>query len=113
MLRAAAKNFPSVAVVVDPADYTWVGDKLADGGLTTEDRRGLAAKAFQHVATYDAAVTGYLMTESDLADKGGNEELPDTLIISLKKVAGLRYGENPHQSGALYAASSANYWKAG
>ena len=60
MLRAAAKNFPSVAVVVDPDDYEWVGEKLANGGLSLEDRRGLAAKAFRHVATYDAAVTGYL-----------------------------------------------------
>ena len=106
MLRAAAKNFPSVAVVVDPADYTWVGEKLAGGGLTAEDRRGLAAKAFHHVSTYDAAVTGYLMAGSDLEGEGGEEELPDALTISLKKVARLRYGENPHQSGALYAAFS-------
>ena len=60
MLRAAAKNFPSVAVVVDPADYAWVADKIADGGLSDEDRRGLAAKAFRHVSEYDSAVTGYL-----------------------------------------------------
>ena len=106
MLRAAAKNFPSVAVVVDPADYTWVGEKLVNGGLTAEDRRGLAAKAFHHVATYDAAVTEYLTAGPDREGEEGNEELPDTLTISLKKVAGLRYGENPHQSGALYAASS-------
>ena len=104
MLRAAAKNFPSVAVVVDPADYAWVGEKLADGGLTAQDRRGLAAKAFHHVSTYDAAVTGYLMAGSDPEGTVGKDELPDTLTISLKKVAGLRYGENPHQSGALYAA---------
>jgi len=108
MLRAAAKNFPSVAVVVDPADYGWVGEKLANGGLTVEDRRGLAAKAFDHVSTYDTAVTGYLM-ESD----GGDEELPDSLTISLKKVAGLRYGENPHQSGALYSASGTPVGMAG
>lgn len=97
MLRAAAKNFPSVAVVVDPADYDWVADKLSDGGLTPADRRGLAAKAFRHVSGYDAVVTGYL------ADATESEELPDRLTISLDKVAGLRYGENPHQSGALYA----------
>ena len=60
MLRAASKNFPSVAVVVDPTDYGWIGEKLSNGGLTVEDRRGLAAKAFHHVSTYDAAVTGYL-----------------------------------------------------
>ena len=96
MLRAAAKNFPSVAVVVDPEDYDWVAEKLAGDGLSENDRRGLAAKAFRHVSEYDAAVTGYL--------SGGEAgELPDHLTISLEKVAGLRYGENPHQSGALYA----------
>jgi len=101
MLRAASKNFPSVAVVVDPADYDWVGEKLADGGLTVEDRRSLAAKAFHHVSTYDAAVTRYL-----LGGKSEAEGLPDSLTISLKKVAGLRYGENPHQAGALYSESN-------
>ncbi|NQW24494.1 MAG: bifunctional phosphoribosylaminoimidazolecarboxamide formyltransferase/IMP cyclohydrolase [SAR202 cluster bacterium] len=105
MLRAAAKNFPSVAVVVDPADYGWVGEKLANGGLTDADRRGLAAKAFHHVSTYDAAVTDYLaVTDNLMEGKVESEELPDSLTITLNKVAGLRYGENPHQNGALYAA---------
>ncbi len=97
MLRAAAKNFPSVVVVVDPGDYGWVGEKLANGGLTLEERRGLAAKAFRHVATYDAAVTGYL---------GGtaveDDPLTPDLAIALRQVSKLRYGENPHQAGALY-----------
>ncbi len=97
MLRAAAKNFPSVAVVVDPEDYGWVADKLATRGLTSEDRRGLAAKAFAHVSEYDAAVTGYL------SGPGEPDQLPDRLTISLDKVSGLRYGENPHQTGALYS----------
>ena len=96
MLRAAAKNFPSVVVVVDPADYERVADKLCSEGLSEEDRRRLAAKAFRHVSEYDAAVTDYLTSEAE-------EELPSRLTISLDKVAGLRYGENPHQSGALYA----------
>ena len=100
MLRAAAKNFPSVAVVVDPADYEWVADKICGKSLTEEDRCGLAAKAFRHVSEYDAAVTGYLTSESD-------QPLPSRLTISLDKVAGLRYGENPHQSGALYAPAGA------
>jgi phosphoribosylaminoimidazolecarboxamide formyltransferase/IMP cyclohydrolase len=98
MLRAASKNFPSVAVIVDPADYGWIGQKLSDGGLTVEDRKGLAAKAFNHVSTYDAAVTAYLLDSDNRSD-----ELPDSLTISLKKVTGLRYGENPHQRGALYS----------
>ena len=108
MLRAASKNFPSVAVVVDPADYSWVGQKLSDGGLTVEDRRGLAAKAFNHVSTYDAAVTEYLLNSDN-----GVEELPDSLTISLKKVTSLRYGENPHQNGALYSESNAPVGMAG
>ena len=99
MLRAAAKNFPSVAVVVDPEDYDWVAEKLSGDGLSADDRRGLAAKAFRHVSEYDAAVTGYLAGPSE------EEQLPDRLTISLDKVSGLRYGENPHQSGALYAPS--------
>ncbi len=97
MLRAAAKNFPSVAVVVDPDDYEWVADKLSADGLTEEDRRGLAAKAFRHVSEYDAVVTRYL------AGMVTQEQLADHLTISMQKVSGLRYGENPHQSGALYA----------
>jgi phosphoribosylaminoimidazolecarboxamide formyltransferase/IMP cyclohydrolase len=102
MLRAAAKNFPSVAVVVDPEDYDWVAEKLAGEGLTAGDRRGLAAKAFRHVSEYDAVVTEYLTSPSE------REQLPERLTISLDKVSGLRYGENPHQSGALYAPAGAS-----
>ena len=97
MLRAAAKNFPSVAVVVDPADYRWVADRLAGEGLSEEERRGLAAKAFQHVAEYDATVAGYLTEKVEEA-----EALPEVLDLSFSQVATLRYGENPHQQGALY-----------
>ena len=102
MLRAAAKNFPSVAVIVDPADYPWVADKLAGDGLTDTDRRALAAKAFRHVAEYDAAVAAYL----NVAPAPG-ETLPARLTITLDQVAGLRYGENPHQAGAMYAPAGA------
>ncbi len=97
MLRAAAKNFPSVAVVVDPDDYEWVADALAGEGLNSEQRRGLAAKAFQHVATYDAAVAQYLAAGATTDD-----EMPEQVTIGLTRVSALRYGENPHQSGALY-----------
>ena len=103
MLRAAAKNFQSVAVVVDPQDYDWVADKLSGSGLSEEERRRLAAKAFSHVAVYDAAVAGYLTQASSDGAPGG--ELPDSLSIGLNKVMGLRYGENPHQQGALYTVS--------
>ena len=97
MLRAAAKNFPSVVVVVDPADYSWVAKRMAGDGLSMEERRGLAAKAFHHVSLYDTAVTGYLNQSGQ-----GDGSLPDALELSFTKVTGLRYGENPHQQGALY-----------
>ncbi|PKB79473.1 MAG: bifunctional phosphoribosylaminoimidazolecarboxamide formyltransferase/IMP cyclohydrolase [SAR202 cluster bacterium Io17-Chloro-G9] len=102
MLRAAAKNFSSVAVVVDPSDYEWVADKLDGEGLTPEERRMLAAKAFRHVAAYDTAVTGYLALAAPESDG-----LPENIAVSLSKVTGLRYGENPHQKGAMYVLEGA------
>ncbi len=101
MLRAAAKNYPSVAVVVDPEDYQWVADRLAGAGLTPEERRTLAAKAFQHVAEYDATVAGYLTGPAEEA-----EPLPENLNLSYSQVTTLRYGENPHQQGALYVPAT-------
>ena len=100
MLRAGAKNFSSVAVVVDPADYGWLADKMVEGSLTQEDRRGLAAKAFHHVSLYDTAVAGYL----DVApqNEGVGAALPAALTLPLTRAATLRYGENPHQAGGLY-----------
>ena len=103
MLRAAAKNHPSVAVVVDPADYGWVAEKICGPGLTQEDRRGLAAKAFHQVSSYDAAVAEYLTNSSD-ETQSKSDSLPENLKISLTQTASLRYGENPHQPGALYVA---------
>ena len=100
MLRAAAKNFGSVAVVVDPGDYDWVAEKLSGEGLSDEERRNLAAKAFQHVAGYDATVADYL-AQGDSANS-----LPEKLSLAFDQVATLRYGENPHQQGALYAPAS-------
>ena len=97
MLRAAAKNYPDVAVVVDPEDYEWVADGLTAGGLDSEQRRSLAAKAFQHVAAYDAAVAAYLAE-----DPAAEQEMPRQVTIGLSRVSTLRYGENPHQRGALY-----------
>ena len=102
MLRAAAKNFPSVVVVVDPSDYSWVADKLAGEGLNLEERRKLAAKAFRHVSDYDTAITGYLAVAAP--ESNG---LPDTISVSLSKVTGLRYGENPHQQAAMYLLEGA------
>ncbi|UCD54335.1 MAG: bifunctional phosphoribosylaminoimidazolecarboxamide formyltransferase/IMP cyclohydrolase [Dehalococcoidia bacterium] len=95
MIRAAAKNFPSVVVVVDPADYQLVLEKLKGGGLDLAERKRLAQKAFQHVAVYDTAISQYLRQDM--------EGFPDEMTVALKKRFGLRYGENPHQQAAFYA----------
>ena len=108
MLRAAAKNFPSVTVVVDPADYAWVADSVSNGGLTMEDRRSLAHKAFQHVSMYDTAVAGYLGGNTD--DEAGEsvgEGLPEELNLGYQQLRQLRYGENPHQAAGLYVSPGA------
>ena len=95
MIRAAAKNFPSVIVVVDPDDYPQVLEKLKAGGLALDERKRLAQKAFQHVAVYDTAIAQYLRQDM--------EGFPEEMTIALKKRYGLRYGENPHQQAAFYA----------
>lgn len=106
MLRAAAKNFAAVAVVVDPSDYPWVAEKIAANALTGADRRQLAAKAFRYVAEYDAAVTAYLSAAATAAEPAEPAPLPEQLNLSLQRLSLLRYGENPHQAGALYVPAS-------
>jgi len=98
MIRASAKNFPSVIVVVDPADYPVIIEKLKQGDLPLVERKRLAQKAFQHVALYDTAISQYLRQDM--------EGFPDEMTIALKKRYGLRYGENPHQKAAFYAEQS-------
>ena len=93
MLRAAAKNFPSVVVVVDPADYAWVADRLLGDGLPLAERKKLAQKAFQHVALYDTAIAAYLRE---------GDPFTREFTIGLTGVQPLRYGENPHQQAAFY-----------
>lgn len=95
LIRAAAKNFPGVIVVVDPSDYALVLEKLVAGGLDMPDRQRLARKAFQHVAVYDTAISQYLTQ--------AGEGFPEALSFAMKFRQGLRYGENPHQSAAFYA----------
>jgi len=95
MIRAAAKNFSSVMVVVDPADYQPVLEKLRAVGMELAERKRLAQKAFQHVAVYDTAISQYLRQDM--------EGFPEEMTVALKKRYGLRYGENPHQSAAFYA----------
>ncbi len=92
MIRAAAKNHPSVVVVVDPRDYASVLAELRDG-ISEERRRGLAIKAFAHTAAYDAAIVAWLQRE---------DPLPRYLNLALTREQDLRYGENPHQAGARY-----------
>lgn len=93
MIRSAAKNFPSVLVVVDPADYDAILKKLRKGNIDLEFRKRLAHKAFQHVALYDSAIAQYL----------NEETFPEEMTIALRRVRNLRYGENPHQKAAFYA----------
>jgi phosphoribosylaminoimidazolecarboxamide formyltransferase/IMP cyclohydrolase len=99
MVRAAAKNHASVAVLVDPSGYDDVLRELAaSGGLSAETRRSLAVAAFAHTAAYDAAVAGWF------AESEGSP--PRFVGLALEKAADLRYGENPHQRGALYVESA-------
>ncbi len=95
MIRASAKNFPGVIVIVDPADYQPILEKLKKGDLPQDDRKRLAQKAFQHVAVYDTAIAQYL--------RQGEEGFPEEMTIAIKKRYGLRYGENPHQKAAFYS----------
>jgi phosphoribosylaminoimidazolecarboxamide formyltransferase/IMP cyclohydrolase len=96
LLRAAAKNFEHVVVVVRPDDYETVLRELQEhGAVHLETRRRLAAYAFQHTASYDTHIAMYLrQLDSNL--------FPDELTIPMEKIQPLRYGENPHQEGAFY-----------
>lgn len=95
MIRAAAKNHANVAVVVDPADYAPVLAALGDGGLG-DLRLSLAAKAFRHTAYYDSMIARYLTA------RAGETPYSETLTVGYRRAAAFRYGENPHQAGALY-----------
>jgi phosphoribosylaminoimidazolecarboxamide formyltransferase / IMP cyclohydrolase len=94
MLRAAAKNYAGVTVLVDPADYARVLSELRAGGVAEATRFALAKKAFAHTAAYDGAIANYLSSR-----EGG---FPETLTLQLQKLQELRYGENPHQRAAFY-----------
>ena len=101
MLRAAAKNYPSVTVVSDPEDYGAVLNALRDEKVDQAFRRNLAAKAFQHVAFYDTVISQYLRDPADL--------FPQELTLAFQRQQVLRYGENPHQQGALYREPLVGY----
>ena len=92
MVRAAAKNFASVAVVVSPADYSTLIAQIHEGGTTLEARRALAARAFAALSAYDGAIARWF----------GTDELMERMTISGEILDILRYGENPHQRAAVY-----------
>jgi phosphoribosylaminoimidazolecarboxamide formyltransferase / IMP cyclohydrolase len=100
MVRAAAKNHASVAVVVDPAAYAEVLDAVRAGGFTLAQRRALAVAAFRHTADYDIAVASWMGSSTSEADG-----FPPWVGASWQRAATLRYGENPHQRAALYTGS--------
>ena len=120
LLRAAAKNFESVAVVCEPSDYDRVALAVSDGALNAETRHALALKAFRHTAAYDAAISNYLALRPEptaavsalgegpgrpppqSAPPQGRDALPEQINLHLDRVQMMRYGENPHQQGALY-----------
>jgi phosphoribosylaminoimidazolecarboxamide formyltransferase/IMP cyclohydrolase len=108
MVRAAAKNFRHVAVVVDPADYGLLLEQLdREGGIDAATRLFFAQKAFRHTGRYDAAIAGYF---SQVEERDGayvpaenDETFPYRLSLTFEKVQDLRYGENPHQRAAFYS----------
>ena len=104
MVRAAAKNHGSVAVVVDPGRYQWVLERVANGGFDLADRRLLAVEAFRHTATYDIAVASWM--GSVLAPEPDAGPFPSWVGGSWNRSATLRYGENPHQAAALYGSGA-------
>ena len=101
MMRAAAKNYSAVSVVVDPADYGDVLENLrANKGMLSEQLRfDLAVKAFEHTARYDGAIANYLGV---LDAQGERSDFPRTLNLQFQRAQVMRYGENPHQKAAFY-----------
>ncbi len=112
MLRAAAKNWPDVAVIIDPADYARVLSELEDGAVQRDTKFMLAKKVFAHTAAYDGMITNYLTALQAGAEQAGaavpeRAEYPALFNLQLTKAQDLRYGENPHQSAAFYRDAQA------
>jgi phosphoribosylaminoimidazolecarboxamide formyltransferase / IMP cyclohydrolase len=102
MVRAAAKNHASVAVVTGPSQYPAAVRAVAAGGFTLEERRRLAARAYAHTAAYDAAVASWFASAYAPDDTARETGMPDVLGGFWTRAEVLRYGENPHQRAALY-----------
>jgi phosphoribosylaminoimidazolecarboxamide formyltransferase/IMP cyclohydrolase len=104
LVRGAAKNHAHVAVVVRPSDYAMVIDEIrANGRVSPSTRRELATVAFREIAAYDIAIADWMSGES-------SSTLPSHLFIGAERVQDLRYGENPHQSGARYRTAGETSW---
>src|SRR5689334_22386276 len=112
MVRAAAKNHPSVAIVTSPAAYGEVADALGAGGFTLAQRQRLAAEAFVHTASYDVAVASWMQRfaqpDADTESQRDGRGFPAWTGATFDRAAALRYGENPHQQAALYT-----HWRPG
>jgi phosphoribosylaminoimidazolecarboxamide formyltransferase/IMP cyclohydrolase len=109
MLRSAAKNFASVAVLVDVADYDVVLAEMVelDGALSYATRFRLAVKTFEHVARYDAAISNYLgsvVPPGEASEHAERQQFPQTITVQYQRKQSMRYGENPHQAAAFYVA---------
>ena len=107
MLRAAAKNWADVAVVINPADYPQVLAELDAGGLTRKTKFGLARQVFAHTAAYDGMISNYLSALQDGAEDHPEaaprrSDYPAVFNLQVVKTQDMRYGENPHQSAAFY-----------
>jgi phosphoribosylaminoimidazolecarboxamide formyltransferase/IMP cyclohydrolase len=107
MIRAAAKNHGSVAVIVDPSRYADVLAALAEGGFTVDQRRGLAAEAFARTAAYDLAVASWFASAGAPDQTARDTGWPQVAGVLWRRAEVLRYGENPHQRAALYSAERA------
>lgn len=103
MLRAAAKNYQDVVVIVDPSDYQMVLDEIkASREISVKTKFKLAYKVFEHTSHYDTLIARYLR------EKIGEESFPETLSLTFEKVQDMRYGENPHQKAVFYREIGAN-----
>jgi phosphoribosylaminoimidazolecarboxamide formyltransferase/IMP cyclohydrolase len=106
MVRAAAKNHGSIAVITDIAQYVQVLRAIVDGGFTVEQRRRLAAQAYAHTAAYDAAVSSWFAASYAPDEVAKETGWPGLIAQVWERSDALRYGENPHQQAALYKAKS-------
>jgi phosphoribosylaminoimidazolecarboxamide formyltransferase / IMP cyclohydrolase len=104
MIRAAAKNHASVAVIIDPSRYADVLAALAEGGFTLDQRRGLAAEAFARTAGYDLAVASWFASAGAPDEVARDSGWPAVAGVLWRRADVLRYGENPHQRASLYVA---------